>query len=622
MCGILGMASSTNAVSRDWLEQGLRVLRHRGPDDQGVWIAPDARVGFAHTRLSIVDLSTAGHQPMVDSSGKLVITFNGEIYNHVLLRRELEKSGAVFKSQSDTEVLLEAYKHWGKSCLDYLNGMYAFAIHDTVTGKVFCARDRAGEKPFFYTCAKGQFQFASEVKVILLYDGVRPLINKEALDTFLYMGYMPGESCLLKGVSKLLPGHALEYDSTTDQLSTWQYWAPEIDNTLGTSSNSPNAEALDSRLEQLLEEAIAKQLDADVPVGILLSGGVDSSLITALASRHHENVSTFTIRFPGAEKYDETAHARLIANHFKTNHVELEAEAATYELLPTLARQFDEPIIDSSLLPTYLVSNLVRSHCKVALGGDGGDELFGGYIHYSRLLRLARDFSWAPYEARRLFSNAALFLMPVGFMGKNLLTGMGTNFKNSLPMLANLFDKQSRSRLLPGFGLGHYAEAYYNQRIPKVADLLGRATLMDFSNYLPGDILAKVDRASMLNSLEIRAPFLDKDVMEMSFQCIPASLKASANDRKIILKKIAGRVLPAGFDLKRKQGFSIPLAQWLEEKSCLDFFKASLLATDCPFDKQFIQALFRGQEKGRYNAEKLFGLLMLELWRKEYSVSF
>ena len=379
---------------------------------------------------------------------------------------------------------------------------------------------------------------------------------------------------------------------------------------------------LSIHVENLLEDSVSRQLEADVPVGVLLSGGVDSSLITALASRKSSDITTYTIRFPEGGDFDESAHARLIALHFGTHHVEMDAEATTVDLLPTLAAQFDEPVIDSSMLPTYLVSKLVRQQGKVALGGDGGDELFGGYIHYPRLLWMAQNLGKLPLHLRKIFSSLGLGLLPVGFKGRNWLAGLGTDFTMDLPLIANYFDSGTRSKMLPASGIGRFAEAFYDSRVPEHPDLLHRATLMDFSNYLPEDILVKVDRASMLNSLELRAPFLDYRVIELAFGSVTSEMKATSTDKKILLKTIAKRMLPPTFDFNRKQGFSIPLPHWIADGPWRKYFYDVLLDPATQYNKKTISSLLKGQDKGRNNAEKLFGLVMLELWRRQYSVNF
>jgi asparagine synthase (glutamine-hydrolysing) len=373
----------------------------------------------------------------------------------------------------------------------------------------------------------------------------------------------------------------------------------------------------------LLEDAVRRQLVADVPVGVLLSGGVDSSLVTAMAARNTRGIKTFTVHFPGHRQYDESEHARLIARHFGTEHMELEASDASTDLLPILARQFDEPLVDSSMIPTYLISRLVRDHCTVALGGDGGDELFGGYAHYNRLLWLQEKASRVSRDLRVPIARAAEVLLPIGFKGRNWLQGLGVDFDKGLPLIAAYFDRQARRRLLKD-GLIHtlVAEDVRENRIPRSCDLLQRATRMDFENYLAEDILVKVDRASMLTSLEVRAPLLDYRIIEFAFRKVPSYLKATANGRKLLLKKLTSRLLPPAFDQDRKQGFSIPLASWLRAGTWHNFFREVLLGSDdSPFARKALADLLRGQAKGRANSERLFGLVMFELWRREYQVA-
>lgn len=622
MCGIIGIASQTPVSDRNWLIIGRDTLRHRGPDDAGEWWSADGRVGLGHRRLSIIDLSSAGHQPMKDFTGELFIVFNGEIYNYSDLRLELKEKGHLFRSQSDTEVILAAYNEWGTDCLSHLNGMLAFALYDCRRRQLFLARDRAGEKPLFYSLTNGSLRFASELKALMADPALSRRIDPEALDCYLSMGFVPGDRCILKGVNKLPPAHAVVFDLNNGQTRLWRYWQlPKVDDTVATEKVDEGA--LLAELEALMEDAVRRQLVADVPVGILLSGGVDSSLVTAMALRTKPRVKTFTVRFPGYDEYDETEHARLIARHFGTEHIELEAEASTVELMPLLARQFDEPIVDSSMIPTYMVSKLVRQHCTVALGGDGGDELFGGYSHYNHLLWMQRNMGWIPAGVNLALSRTAETLLPIGFKGRNWLQSMDVNLQKGLPLIASHFDHSTRQRLI-ATPVGHIsnAERIREQRIPLTNDLLQRATRMDFENYLPEDILVKVDRASMINSLEVRAPMLDYRLIEFAFGKVPSPLKATTTNRKVLLKKLATRFLPPQFDQQRKQGFSIPLGSWLQSGSWRSFFQEVLLCPDAtPFDRGMIINLFDGQQKGRGNSERLFALVLFELWRREYKVA-
>ena len=621
MCGIVGIVSNTPQAQRTWLAIGRDAMTHRGPDDAGEWWSADGRVGLAQRRLSIIDLSPAGHQPMQDASGALSIVFNGEIYNFPDLRDELIAKGHCFRSHSDTEVILEAYREWGTDCLARFNGMFAFALFDARQHTVFLARDRAGEKPLFYHQFDGVLRFGSELKALLADPALPRRINPEALDCYLAMGYVPGERCILQGFNKLPPAHSLLFDLQTGQSKIWRYWQlPELE---AASSSPVDEEALLDELEALLEQAVRRQMVADVPVGVLLSGGVDSSLITAMAVRSSSQVKTFTIGFPGHGKLDETEHARLVARHFCTRHTELMAEDVTADLLPRLARQFDEPMVDSSMIPTFLVSQLVRQHCTVALGGDGGDELFGGYGHYSRLQWMQSKFGSIPSPLLSGIALAAEKLLPVGIKGRNWLQGLGVDLDKGLPIIASCFDVTTRGRLLAARSNGHaQAEDMLRNRVPVHPDILQRATRMDFANYLAEDILVKVDRASMLNSLELRAPFLDYHLINFAFGKVPSYLKATVQDRKILLKRLTSRVLPYEFDRQRKQGFSIPLAEWLKGGAFRTMFNEVLRDQACSFDAGIVNSLLRDQDRGRSNSERLFALVLFELWRREYGVAF
>tara|TARA_B100000787_G_scaffold151224_1_gene124183 strand:+ start:208 stop:2079 length:1872 start_codon:yes stop_codon:yes gene_type:complete len=621
MCGIIGTASTTPIESRAWLKRGRDAIAHRGPDDAGLWWSDDGYVGFGHRRLSILDLSSAGHQPMEWKSTGCTLVFNGEIYNHHSLRDELVMLGYNFSSQCDTEVILAAYDKWGIDCLRHFKGMFAFALFDSRRKRLFLARDRAGEKPLFYSHKDGTIKFGSELKALMADDSFERRLSPRALDMYLGMGYISGADCILAGVNKLPPAHYAIFSLDSGTLDIDSYW--DLPPKVSESCKSVNDSDLVDKLENLLEKSIRMQLLADVPVGILLSGGVDSSLITAIASRISTKVKTFTVGFSGHSDYDETAHARLISDYFKTEHIELNAGDVGPEILASLARQYDEPMVDSSMLPTYLVSSLVREHCTVALGGDGADELFGGYAHYSRILKSSKLTSLLPGIVGDNIASAATYCLPQGMRGRNWLRALSCDLKTGLPLIASLFDSRFREKLLLTSQLDisdENAEQIWRKRIPISDCLLDRTTRMDFKNYLPEDILVKIDRASMLNSLELRAPFLDTDIIEFAFSEVPSRLKANQNQRKIILKKLSAKLLPPEFDMQRKQGFSIPLGDWLKNGSWRDFFCATLYAEDSTFDQRAVKELFKGIDAGRANGERLFALVMFELWRKEYKI--
>src|SRR4051812_2091223 len=489
MCGIIGVAASRSPVDRGWLVRGRDAMSHRGPDDAGLWWSDDGRVGLAQRRLSIIDLSAGGHQPMQDATSRLTIVFNGEIYNFIDIRDQLIAKGYAFRSHSDTEVILMAYREWGIDCLAHLNGMFTIALYDADAGQLFLARDRAGEKPLYYSHNDSGLRFSSELKGLMADPDFDRSIDNDALDSYLAIGYAAGENCILRGARKLPPAHALIFDVRQGTIKTWRYW--RLPQEPADNGDTAGDDELVDELEALLVDAVRRQMVADVPVGVLLSGGVDSSLITAMAVRTSSRVKTFTVGFENHGSYDESAYARMVADHFGTEHVELQASSIDPDLLVRLAHQFDEPIIDSSMVPTHLVSALVRQHCTVALGGDGGDELFGGYETHRRAIWAQAKIGSVPLWARKLAGAGASALLPTGFKGRNWLQSMGTDFDRGLPSAAGHFDAAERRALL-GRDWPTTAERRRTARIPQTRDLLQRTTRMDFENYLPEDILTKV----------------------------------------------------------------------------------------------------------------------------------
>jgi asparagine synthase (glutamine-hydrolysing) len=624
MCGIVGLASRWPVRDPDRLLAMRETLCHRGPDDAGTYRAPDGRVWLGHRRLAIIDLSPAGHQPMADARGDLCITFNGEIYNYRDLRRELEGMGHRFRSASDTEVVLAAYRAWGVECLPRLNGMFAFALFDRPARRVFLARDRAGEKPLFYRVRGDELAFASELKALMADPSCPRALSVPALNHYLAYGYVPGELCILDGVHKLGPGRAMTYDLETGDRHTWPYW--QLPATAGTATDG-SAEELTAELEAILEDAVRRRLVADVPVGILLSGGIDSGLVTAMAARVSSTpVRTFTVTFPGHDRHDEGPYARQVAEHFGTSHHELVAEPMSVALLPALARQFDEPIADSALVPTYLVSRLIRQHATVALGGDGGDELFGGYPHYQWLQRETRLRRFLPGTLRTWVGAAAGHYLPVGARGRHHLLGLAGDLSHRIAHVNLYFDGDTRRRLLAplddGDGpAGLAPEAYRAGLCRRSHTPLRQATEADFLTTLSDGYLVKVDRASMLTSLEVRAPWLDHRLIEFAFGRVPDALRATGRRRKVLPRRLAQRLLPATMDLTRKWGFSMPLARWFRGEWGA-FVEAVLREADPSiFDRRVIARLLEGQRRGYANTGRLFALAFFELWRREYRVT-
>jgi asparagine synthase (glutamine-hydrolysing) len=616
VCGIVGIGSVRSQDKRAWLPLGRNKLKHRGPDDSGEWWSCDFKVGLAHQRLSIQDLSALGHQPMQINKGSLSIVYNGEIYNFIDIKKDLIKKGYKFESQSDTEVILASYDLWGVNCVNYFNGAFAFAIYDFNKQIIFLARDRAGEKPFFYSINNNEIIFSSELKALMLKDGIKKEIDYDSLDCYLSMGFIPADKCILKGFKKLPPAHTLIFNLNNGSTEIDRYWElPEYDH-----SQEVNENDLLDKLEELLENSVKRQLVSDVPVGVLLSGGLDSSLITAMAVRNSNKINTFSIGFPNFKSIDETKYAELISSRFDTNHTMLTADSFDINQMTDILKHFDEPIMDSSMLPTWLVSNLVKKHCSVALGGDGGDELFGGYTHYQSLLKMQQKSKMMPKYFRKLLSSSSEKYLPTGFRGRNFLQQLGEDYENNTPIFNKIFDPHTRKKLMKG-NLEYRVVAEELYKDSTGGDLIQRLTRKDFNNYLAEDILVKVDRVGMMNSLEIRAPFLDQDLIEFAFQSVPSNLKVSKDNKKILLKKLASKVLPTEFDLSRKQGFSIPLPEWLAVGPFRNLFKDILLDEECFFDHDEVLNLLKGQDSGYSNSERLFSLVVFELWRKEYGIS-
>jgi asparagine synthase (glutamine-hydrolysing) len=617
VCGICGVATVTGRVEPGLVGRMTATMSHRGPDDEGLWSSADGRVALGHRRLSIIDLSSGGHQPMLDASGLLSVSFNGEIYNFRELRKELANLGHSFRTESDTEVILAAYREWGLDSFTHLNGMFALAIYDAERERLVLARDRAGEKPLFYRHSAGALHFTSELKAFLREADFEPRIDHDALNRYLAFGYIPGEQSIIRGVRKLPQGSLATFDLRSDRLEVYPYWT--LPAPMGSATTRP--EELVEELERLLLDSVRLRLIADVPVGVMLSGGVDSSLVTAAAATVSPRpVRTFNISFPGHGMFDESAHARIVARHFGTEHIEMAAEPASVDLLPELARQYDEPLADSSMIPTYLVSRLIRREATVALGGDGGDELFGGYHHYEWVRRQDLIRRAVPAPLRGLISSAARHLPP-GWRGRNYLVGTAKDIDWSMASANLYFDLDARRKLLEPRGV----RASDRVELEKAELALGntavqRSMAMDFRSYLVDDILTKVDRASMLTSLEVRAPLLDPRIIEFAFGRVPDHLRAWKGRRKILLKMLGAKILPPELDMTRKQGFSIPLDHWFRAGKWGSVMKETLAASEV-FGQQAVDELIKSQERGASNAHRIFALVMFELWRREYGVS-
>ena len=592
------------------------VIRHRGPDDQGVHVEPGAALGMR--RLSIIDLST-GHQPIHNEDGTIWLVFNGEIYNYRELRTELEASGHVFYTSSDTETIVHAYEQWGERAFERLRGMFGIALWDRRQRTLLLARDRAGIKPLHYVEAGDRLYFGSEIKSLLAAGVVDKRIDLDALDHYLSFLYTPRDRSMFRNVRKLPPGHYLRWRDGRAEVR--QYWAIGAAETFAGSA----AEAAE-QLRTVLRDAVRSHLMSDVPLGAFLSGGVDSSLVVGLmAEASTRPVKTFSIGFDEPQ-FDELEHARTVANHFGTEHHEFVVRPDGLNILDRLIEHFDEPFADSSAIPTWYVSEVARRHVTVVLSGDGGDELFGGYDRYLPHPAVAR-FDRLPLPRRRQLAAAIWPVLPHGTPGKGLLRRAARDengrFIDSVAMLQPdekraLYSTDVRDAL-GGFD----AELMLARHFERFAGLPAQSRMMrfDFETYLPEDVLTKVDRMSMAHSIESRVPLLDNDVIEFAAR-LPAHLKIAGTRRKHVLKEAARGFLPASILDRRKQGFGVPLAHWFKGELAglfSDVLTSPRTRQRGYFEPAFVDRLIDEHHSGRRDHNlRLWQLLVFELWQRQY----
>lgn len=616
MCGIYGLIDLINPVDPSALQRQSTRLAHRGPDDAGTWLSIDRSVGLAQRRLAIIDLSAAGHQPMSSADGRYTIVYNGEVYNFKELRRELEAAGHCFAGGSDTEVVLAAYQAWGEQCVSRFNGMFALAIYDRGTDNwppsLFLARDRAGKKPLYYCHDGRRFQFASELKAI---EGAYAL-NETALNHYLALGYIPHNLCIAARVHKLPPAHIARLTLPDLRLALQRYWELPVNNPLP----SEDGEFFADQAQTLLEDAVRLRLISDVPLGVLLSGGLDSSLVVAAAARQSsDSVKTFTIAMTGSP-LDESSHARVVADHFATEHHVLETSSPTLSVVNELAPFVDEPLADSSIIPSFLVSRLTRQYVTVALGGDGGDELFGGYLDYPVSLADQQRFGSLP---RPLLRAAALLAarLPAGLKGRNRLASLRGGPLQQMIWGSPYFDLELRGRILTSdtvhrlCGVFDEPEQWLLRLFEGGRDAVDCMTRTHFGSILPDDFLVKVDRSSMAHSLELRTPFLDYRLVEFAFGQIPSCWKVQGGATRRIQRILGRRMLPPALDTGRKQGFSIPLDDWLRTDRCY-MVRQYLPWLPACIERREVERLIDGHSKGRANGSRLFALLMLAIAAK------
>ncbi len=610
MCGIVGIAGpSLGAEAERQVFRASAMLAHRGPDGSDIFADRRGRAVFGHRRLAIIDTGPGGRQPMASACGRYVIVFNGEIYNYRELRADLEKTGERFATQSDTEVLLRAFMRRGPEALGDLNGMFAFAIFDRgadgMGPRLFLARDRVGEKPL-YLCRDGaSLSFASELKAL---PGRGTEIDPQALDHYLALGYVPGSMCLVRGAEKLPPGHCAEFDPETGAFRRWAWWSLPSRH----SAPTPPADELEARVLERLEAAVAIRLRADVPVGILLSGGLDSSILASLAARAGASLEAFTISAPGTP-LDEAPRAARLAEALGLRHHVLPLAAPRLDTIAEFAAALDEPIGDSSLIPALMVAQMAARHVKVAIGGDGGDEVFGGYEHYLRTRRDAERLhavpTWAWSATARLASR-----LPLGYRGRNRLMSLRDGPASAGVWGTSFFDPASRARLTgaPAGPCQAVPENWRRRLSDGETDPVEGEMRRDFHSTLPDDYLVKIDRASMRFGLELRAPYLDHTLVELAYSHVPPALKVSPVQTRILQRRLAARILPPHIEPSRKQGFSVPLDSWLRASRAREF-EALIGHLPAPIDRNLAHGLIDGLMRGRANGARIFCLMMLAL---------
>lgn len=626
MCGIAGYINRKSPeINTKILKSMNDTLKNRGPDDEGYFVSDF--VGLAHRRLSIIDIES-GKQPMTTEDGRYTIVFNGEIYNFLEIKENLQKKGISFSTRSDTEVLLKLFALKGADCLQELNGMFAFAIWDKIEKKLFVARDRLGKKPFYYALTPDYFIFGSELKALLKFPDIKKDIDADALQHFLTYEYVPAPFCIIKGIKKLKQAHGLTFNQNGD-LKIHRYWTPPFGETPEVGFETAQKE-----LFALLCKATEYRLIADVPVGVFLSGGVDSSSVVALMAslREGKDIQTFSINFE-EQSYDESEFSLAVAKKFGTkHHTETLTAKKMLDIFPEVTRAMDEPFADGSILPTYLLSKFTRQNVKVALGGDGADELFAGYpTFYAN--RVADVFQKIPNFIKKSIEKLSKILpasdkdMSLDFKVRQFLLGAHYPgvLKNQVwlsaitPHQQNfLFSENFKRKLTAPHALKLIEDELKNCPSKKNTDEL----LYFYQKfYLCDDILVKVDRASMANSLEIRAPYLDVNVVEYATK-LPYEFKLNGKTTKYILKKLFQHHLPKGITSRAKKGFSIPIAGWLKnELSGLlnDTLNQKRIEHDGIFNWPFIERLIKEHERAKCNHRKpLFALLTLHLWMDQY----
>jgi asparagine synthase (glutamine-hydrolysing) len=628
MCGIAGIYNFQHGpnVERDLLQRMTAVIQHRGPDADGIYVK--GSIGLGHRRLSIIDLSEAGRQPMFSADQRLAIVFNGEIYNFLDYREALQKSGHQFHSRTDTEVIIYLYREYGAQCLQYLRGMFAFALWDEQAQQLFLAVDRLGKKPLYYYCDGQRLVFGSELKCLIEDPTIPKEINYEALYDYLVYLYIPAPKTIYKHIYKLPPAHYLVC-SPDGLRGPYEYW----DISFAHVETTKDETYFCQHLIELLQEAVKIRLISDVPLGAFLSGGIDSSAIVAMMAQAVKTpVITTSIGFE-EKAFDETEFARIVSQKYQTDHFERIVNANALSILEKIVWHFDEPFADSSAVPTYYVSKLSRERVTVALSGDAGDENFAGYSKYpvdvlehkvrvgipevfrrtllAPLARIYPQWDWLPWYLRGKFFLTNVINSPERAVFRTV-TALTEELQAALL-------SQDFKQAVAGYDPFTLVEHFYHHA--DTSDPLSRIQYVDMKMYLPGDILVKVDRMSMANSLEVRAPILDHVFMEF-VATIPSGLKLKGREKKYILKKAFAPYLPPDILYRKKQGFSVPLNRWFRNE--LKSLTQDTLLTPKFFQRGFfdpacVTAMWKQHQSGQRNfGTNFWTLLMFELWYQRF----
>ena len=618
MCGICGQVIHSQAVQTVdsvGLEQMANAIAHRGPDEAGFYVDPERKAGLGFRRLRIIDLVT-GSQPLCNEDKSVWVVFNGEIYNFQDLRKNLESQGHVFKTQTDTETIVHAYEEFGKDFVDHLRGMFAIGLWDNINQRLILARDRLGKKPLYYYRGSQEVIFGSELKALLQLPQTPREVSQEALSYYLTYGYIPAPLSILENVYKLPPAHILVYEAKINELRMQSYWNPNYLPKLNLDLDEAE-EALLTELRQ----AIKLRLISDVPLGALLSGGIDSSLVVALMAEMSPKVETFTIGFEESN-FDERKYARIVADRYATKHHEMVVRPEMMSVLPDLVHFLDEPMADPSVLPTYYVSQMARKEVTVVLNGDGGDESFGGYWHYGATLnaqRFSRLPNWFREGVLRPISTSLSKDRPFFVRLLRLLDQSSFPISSKHEARMTLFPSSPLQNYLPnGYEIPHYfQEIYAGASGLDNVDAMLRADLLA---VLPGQLLVKMDRMSMGHSLEARSPLLDQQVVEFAAR-LPSKFKIAGSRQKILLRKLARHFIPPALIDRQKKGFAVPLERWLYRdyrepvnEILLDTHSTIYEYLPMEFTKNLLECDVLERPS---NSSSLWALLILETWLRE-----